>query len=86
MSKYRDVRRRHDIHHRIYEAIKAREPWRAETLMRGRVAGIKASLVKALTERGKDDPQQARMGIHVEFGLRRLVTFRSPICMPACNY
>lgn len=62
--EYRDVRR---------------EPWRAETLMREHVAGIKASPVKALTERGKDDPQQARMGIHVEFGLRRLVTFRSPM-------
>jgi hypothetical protein len=47
--------------------------------------GIRASLVKTLTERGKDDPQQARMEIHVEFGLRRLVTFRSPICMPACK-
>src|SRR6202140_3230283 len=26
--EHRDVRRRHDDHHRIYEAIVAREPWR----------------------------------------------------------
>jgi GntR family transcriptional regulator of vanillate catabolism len=47
-----DVRRRHDDHHRIYEAIVAREPWRAEMLMREHVCGVKASLVKSLTERG----------------------------------
>jgi GntR family transcriptional regulator, vanillate catabolism transcriptional regulator len=65
--EHRDVRRRHDDHYRIYEAITAREPWRAEILMREHVAGVKASLIKALTERGKEnDPQQAPTGIHVE--------------------
>ncbi len=44
---YHDVRRRHDDHHRIYDAIAAREPWRAETLMREHVASIKASLVRS---------------------------------------
>src|ERR1700720_1840811 len=52
--EHRDVRRRHDDHHRVYEAIMAREPWRAEMLMREHVAGVKASLIKSLTERGRD--------------------------------
>jgi GntR family transcriptional regulator of vanillate catabolism len=51
--EHRDVRRRHDDHHRIYEAIMAREPWRAEILMREHVSGVKASLVKSLTERSE---------------------------------
>jgi GntR family transcriptional regulator, vanillate catabolism transcriptional regulator len=50
--EHRDVRRRHDDHHRIHEAIVAREPWRAEMLMREHVSGVKASLVKSLTGRG----------------------------------
>jgi GntR family transcriptional regulator of vanillate catabolism len=49
--EYQDVRRRHDDHHRIYEAIVAREPWRAEILMREHVASIKTSLVGYLSER-----------------------------------
>jgi GntR family transcriptional regulator, vanillate catabolism transcriptional regulator len=52
--EHRDVRRRHDDHHRIYEAIIDREPWRAEMLMREHVAGVKASLIKSLTERSRD--------------------------------
>jgi GntR family transcriptional regulator, vanillate catabolism transcriptional regulator len=52
--EHRDVRRRHDDHHRIYEAIMAREPWRAEMLMREHIAGVKASLIKSLTERSKE--------------------------------
>lgn len=52
--KHRDVRRRHDDHHRIYEAICAREPWRAELLMREHVAGVKTSLIKSLVDRGKE--------------------------------
>lgn len=47
---YHDVRRRHDDHHRIYEAILARQPWRAETLMREHVASIKASLVRSFQD------------------------------------
>jgi len=46
--EHRDVRRRHDDHHRIYEAIMAREPWRAEILMREHVSSVKTSLIKAL--------------------------------------
>jgi len=41
--EYRDVRRPHDDHHRIYDAIAARKPWRAAVWMREHVAGIKAS-------------------------------------------
>ena len=48
--EHHDVRRRHDDHHRIYEAILAREPHRAEILMREHVSGVKASLVKSLTD------------------------------------
>lgn len=44
----RDVRRRHDDHHRIYEAMVAREPWRAEMLMRDHIASVRQSLVGAL--------------------------------------
>jgi GntR family transcriptional regulator of vanillate catabolism len=29
--EYRDVRRRHDDHQRVFEAILGREPWRAES-------------------------------------------------------
>lgn len=44
----RDVRRRHDDHHRIFEAIVSRDPWRAEMLMRDHVASVKSSLVRSL--------------------------------------
>src|ERR1700730_12386103 len=57
--EHRDVRRRHDDHHRIYEAIIAREPWRAEMLMREHVASVKASLVKSLTERDRQTADAA---------------------------
>ena len=39
----------------------AREPWRAELLMREHIAGIKASLVRPLEERGKDGHKVAGM-------------------------
>src|ERR1700742_4244672 len=57
--EYHDVRRRHDDHHRIFEAVMAREPWRAEMLMREHVASIKTSLVGYLSERRKDHPGDA---------------------------
>ena len=47
--EYRDVRRRHDDHHRIFEAITSRETWRAEMLMREHVASVKASLIRSFT-------------------------------------
>ena len=49
--EHRDVRRRHDDHHRIFEAVMARDPWRAELLMREHVSGVKASLIRSLSER-----------------------------------
>ena len=49
--EYHDVRRRHDDHHRIFQAVLARAPWRAEMLMRGHAASIKTSLVGHLSER-----------------------------------
>jgi GntR family transcriptional regulator of vanillate catabolism len=49
--EFRDVRRRHDDHHRIYETILAGEPWRAELQMREHVAGVKSSLVQSLRQR-----------------------------------
>jgi GntR family transcriptional regulator of vanillate catabolism len=47
--KEEDVRRRHDDHHRIFEAIIGREPWRAEMLMRDHVTSVKSSLVRSLS-------------------------------------
>src|SRR6202051_3406070 len=52
--EHRAVRRRHDDHHRIYEAIVAQEPWRAEMLMREHVSSVKASLIRSLAERKPD--------------------------------
>src|SRR6202140_1231030 len=56
----RDVRRRHDDHHRIYEAIMAGEPWRAEMLMREHVSSVKTSLIKAMAERSGDHTGKMR--------------------------
>jgi GntR family transcriptional regulator of vanillate catabolism len=52
----RDVRRRHDDHHRIFEAIVGREPWRAEMLMRDHVASVKTSLVRSLSSLAALEP------------------------------
>jgi GntR family transcriptional regulator of vanillate catabolism len=60
--EHRDVRRRHDDHHRIYEAILAREPHRAEILMREHVSGVKASLVKSLTDHEENDTDALQTG------------------------
>jgi GntR family transcriptional regulator of vanillate catabolism len=46
--EHRDVRRRHDDHHRIFEAVLGREPWRAEMLMRDHVASVKTAMVRSL--------------------------------------
>ena len=45
----RNMRRRHDDHHRIYETILAGESWRAELLMREHVASVKSALVNLWT-------------------------------------
>ncbi|CAN5410494.1 GntR family transcriptional regulator [soil metagenome] len=63
--EHRDVRRRHDDHHRIFEAITARESHRAEMLMREHVSSVKTSLVKSLTERGDGDD-----GVSVDMAAR----------------
>jgi GntR family transcriptional regulator of vanillate catabolism len=44
----RDVRRRHDDHHRIFDAIRGRDGWRAEVLMREHVGGVKTSQLRRL--------------------------------------
>ena len=46
------LRRFHDDHHRIAEAIEAREGWRAELLMREHVGALKSMLVRRLGPRG----------------------------------
>jgi len=56
--EHRDVRRRHDDHHRIHEAIIAGEPWRAEVLMREHVSNVKGSLIRALAARNADQADQ----------------------------
>lgn len=50
--EFEDVRRRHDDHHRIYEAILMRDSYRAEILMREHVASVRASLVRSMAKRG----------------------------------
>lgn len=42
-----DVRRRHDDHHRIYEAVLYRDGARAEMLMRDHVESVKISLIRS---------------------------------------
>jgi GntR family transcriptional regulator, vanillate catabolism transcriptional regulator len=45
--EYHDVRRRHDDHHRIFEAILCRDAARAEFLMRGHVDGVRLALSRS---------------------------------------
>ncbi|MGQ3353276.1 MAG: GntR family transcriptional regulator [Phreatobacter sp.] len=49
--EFDDVRRRHDDHHRIYDAILARDSYRAEILMREHVASVRSSLVRSMLKR-----------------------------------
>lgn len=56
--EYQDVRRRHDDHHRIFEAIVCRDPARAEMLMRGHVESVKMSLLRSYDSSG-DSPGRA---------------------------
>ncbi|GGF48326.1 GntR family transcriptional regulator [Azorhizobium oxalatiphilum] len=55
-----DVRRRHDDHHRIYDAILLCDAYRAEMLMREHVASVKTSLVRALSGRPSPLPRRGR--------------------------
>jgi GntR family transcriptional regulator of vanillate catabolism len=45
--EYHDVRRRHDDHHRIYEAILGRDAARAELLMRGHVESVRLAMTRS---------------------------------------
>jgi GntR family transcriptional regulator of vanillate catabolism len=47
--EYRDVRRRHDDHHRIFEAILCRDSGRAELLMRDHVESVKMALIRSIS-------------------------------------
>lgn len=47
----RDVRRRHDDHYRIYEAILCRDAARAELLMRDHVESVKIALIRSISHR-----------------------------------
>jgi GntR family transcriptional regulator of vanillate catabolism len=51
-----DIRERHRFHHRIYDAILAREPREAEILMRQHVVSVKTSMIRA-TSRQINAPQ-----------------------------
>lgn len=44
--EYEDVRRRHDDHHRIFEAILCRDAGRAELLMRDHVDTVRRALIR----------------------------------------
>ncbi len=48
----REIERRHEEHHRIYESIMAREPGRAESIMREHVASVKVAMVRSLRTKG----------------------------------
>jgi GntR family transcriptional regulator, vanillate catabolism transcriptional regulator len=50
-DEYRWKLRSHDDHHRLFEAIVAREPWRAEQLMREHIHSIKSQLREQLAGR-----------------------------------
>lgn len=52
--EYHDVRRRHDDHHRIYEAILCREAGRAELLMRDHVESVRRALIRSAQ---REDPE-----------------------------
>jgi GntR family transcriptional regulator of vanillate catabolism len=54
--EHADVRRRHDDHHRIYEAVLCRDGARAEMLMRDHVETVRISLIRALARKGGDLP------------------------------
>lgn len=43
-----EVRRRHDDHHRIFDALIAGDAWRAELLMREHVTSVKSSRLQSL--------------------------------------
>jgi len=53
-----DVRRRHDDHHRIYDAILECDSYRAEMLMREHVASVKTGLVRSIS--GRPAPRRGR--------------------------
>lgn len=59
--EFDDVRRRHDDHHRIYDAILARDSYRAEILMREHVASVRSSLMRSMFNRsaGTTPPAKA---------------------------
>jgi hypothetical protein len=46
--EYRDVRRRHDDHQRIFEVVLGREPWRAEMLVPDHAASAKTAITSSL--------------------------------------
>ncbi len=55
----RELERRHEEHHRIYEAIMARDPVRAENIMREHVAGVKLAMVRSLRAKSAQSGQTA---------------------------
>ena len=62
-----DVRRRHRAHHEIYEAILAREPLRAERLMREHILAMKLLFVqeycRRATSEGNRDSDRKKTGV-----------------------
>ena len=53
-----DLRRRHQDHHQIYEAIICREPKEAESLMRAHISRVKASMIRAFAELDKNSSSE----------------------------
>ena len=50
-----DMRQRHALHHRIYDAILGREPREAEALMRQHVLSVKLSMARAFSRRAASE-------------------------------
>jgi GntR family transcriptional regulator of vanillate catabolism len=50
--EFQDVRRRHDDHHRIFEAILSRDSRRAELLMRDHVESVRLALLRSASDPG----------------------------------
>jgi GntR family transcriptional regulator of vanillate catabolism len=61
--EYDDVRRRHDDHHRIYEAILAGDGQRAASLMHNHVESVKVSLTRVLRLRKSQSASRDEVSI-----------------------
>jgi GntR family transcriptional regulator, vanillate catabolism transcriptional regulator len=67
-----DIRKRHEAHHRIYEAILGREAREAENLMRQHILSVKTSMIRILAN-VEHATGRSRASAAVAIGTRRLL-------------